>query len=166
MELRLPLISLFRSKGIHKMLLRSLRLHNHITGHFIAALTFAVFGCGSGEPWKTSHPVSGTVTYKGKPVKDAELAFFPLDERFPESVRPLAKTKESGEFVVGTYDRDDGAPAGQYKVTVVHHEIVVSKGGMGTKPNDLPKKYATKETTDLIIEVPSGGTQLPPFELK
>lgn len=63
MELRLPLISLFRSKGIHKMLFRFLRLHNHITGDFIAALTFAVFGCGSGEPWKISHPVSGTVTY-------------------------------------------------------------------------------------------------------
>ena len=37
---------------------------------------------------------------------------------------------------------------------------------MGTKPNDLPKKYASKETTDLIVEVKEGETKLPAFELK
>jgi len=124
-------------------------------------------GCGGGKPWESVHTVRGVVTHKGKPVKDAELAFFPAtEEGFPEAVRPWAKTNENGEFTVSTYNNGDGAPAGRYKVTVVHHEIVISKGAMGTKPNDLPKKYANKDTTDLTAIVERGETNLPEFELK
>lgn len=123
-------------------------------------------GCGSSNPWETAHPVNGSILYKGKPIKDAELVFFPLDEKFPESVRPWAKSKENGEFALSTYDREDGAPAGKYKVTVVHHEVVVKGPAIAAKPNDLPKKYAKKDTTDLIVEVPRGGTSLPVIELK
>lgn len=126
-----------------------------------------VGGCGGGKPWESVHTVRGVVTHKGKPVKDAELAFFPAtEEGFPEAVRPWAKTNENGEFTVSTYNNGDGAPAGRYKVTVVHHEIVISKGAMGTKPNDLPKKYANKDTTDLTAIVERGETNLPEFELK
>lgn len=129
------------------------------------SMTLFLCGCGGSKPWETVYPVKGVVTHKGKPVKDAELAFFPLDEKFPEAVRPLAKTTENGEFTVSTYNNGDGAPAGKYKVTVIHHEIVISGGGMGTKPNDLPKKYASKDTTNLIVEIDSKETTLSPLEL-
>lgn len=126
-----------------------------------------VCGCGKSKPWEKVVPVKGAVTHKGKPVKDAELAFFPVvEEGFPESVRPWAKTTENGEFSVSTYNNGDGAPTGRYKVTVTHHEIVISGGSMGSKPNDLPKKYASKDTTDLVIDVTAGETTLSPFELK
>jgi hypothetical protein len=125
-----------------------------------------VSGCGGGKSWETVYAAKGTVTLKGKPVKDAEIAFFPTDPEFPESVRPWAKTNENGEFVVSTYGRDDGAPAGTYRATVVRHEIVVSKGAMGTKPNDLPKKYASKETTDWTVEIGTQETVIPALELQ
>jgi hypothetical protein len=117
----------------------------------------SICGCGeAGKSWEKVYAVSGVVTHKGRPVKDAELTFFALDPDVPESVRPWAKSSENGEFTLSTYDRGDGAPAGKYKATVVHHQIVVSAGAMGTKPNDLPKKYANRE----------GETKLPTFELK
>ena len=130
-------------------------------------LVTSIYGCGEArKSWEKVFAVSGVVTHKGKPVKDAELTFFAVDANVPESVRPWAKSSENGEFTLSTYDRGDGAPAGKYKAVVVHHEIVVSAGAMGTKPNDLPKKYASKDTTDLIVEVKEAETKLPAFELK
>ncbi|HET6423886.1 MAG TPA: hypothetical protein VFG20_09400 [Planctomycetaceae bacterium] len=124
-----------------------------------------VCGCG-GKPWESVNVAKGVITHKGKPVKDAEIKLFPVDSEFPESVRPWAKSNENGEFALSTYDRDDGAPTGAYKVTVVHHEIVVKGESMMAKPNDLPKKYATKDTTDLTIEIGPGNTTIPPLDLK
>jgi hypothetical protein len=124
-------------------------------------------GCGGGsKPWETVHPAKGVVLKKGKPIKDAELLFFPQDELVPESVRPRARTTENGEFVVSTYGTGDGAPAGSYKVTVIHHEVVIQKETVATKPNDLPKKYASPETTDLTIEIAAGENELAPLDLK
>ncbi len=134
---------------------------------FFSLLSLSLFcGCGGSQPWENVYPVKGVVTHKGKPVKDAEIRFFPVDGKFPESVRPWAKSNENGEFVVSTYNRDDGAPAGAYKVTVVHHDIVVSGELMSAKPNDLPKKYATQTSTDLIVDVAQGATTLPSFDLQ
>lgn len=130
-------------------------------------LSLSLFcGCGQSQPWEKVYPAKGVVTHKGKAVKDAEIRFFPVDDKFPESVRPWAKSNEKGEFVVSTYNRDDGAPAGKYKVTLVHHEIVISGESMTTKPNDLPKKYAAKDTTELTVEIGRQDTTLPAFELK
>lgn len=125
-------------------------------------------GCGRArEPWETVYPASGEITFKGRPLKNVELSFHPLDDIVPETVRPWAKTSDSGEFVLSTYNQGDGAPSGRYKVTAVHHEIVVSKGGgMGVKPNNLPGKYASKDTTDWIIEIAEGETKIPRMELK
>ena len=135
-----------------------------LAGLLSVALTV---GCGGGkEPWETVYPAKGVVLKKGKPLKDAELLFFPQDALVPESVRPRARTTENGEFVVSTYGTGDGAPAGRYKVTVIHHEVVISKDSIGTKPNDLPKKYASAATTDLTVEITDGENQFSPFDLK
>lgn len=130
-------------------------------------LSLAFSGCGRAkQPWETAVPVKGKVLHKGKPVANAEISLFPEDESLPDSVRPRAKSDQNGEFVVWTYETGDGAPAGSYKVTVVHHEIAVSKDTLVTKPNDLPRKYATRDSTDLQVTIGKQPTELPPLELK
>jgi hypothetical protein len=129
-------------------------------------LSLAVSGCGSANPWETVYPATGKVTFKGKPVVDAEIALFPEDGSAPETVRPRAKTAGDGAFAVWTYERGDGAPAGRYKATIVHHEVVVSNGAMGVKPNSLPRKYASPTTTDLFVEIAQGETDIPTIELR
>ncbi|XZE42913.1 hypothetical protein SH467x_002453 [Pirellulaceae bacterium SH467] len=104
-------------------------------------------------PWEKTYPVSGVVQYKGKPVPGAELAFFPVDASFPDEVRPKAKSNPAGSFDIWTYVQSDGIPAGKYRVTVVQHEVSVSKGTIVAKPNALPSKYATLDKTDLQIEI-------------
>ncbi len=129
----------------------------------IATLT----GCIKGkEPWEITHPVTGTITFKGRPIKDAELSFYPEDKSFPESVRPKAKSIEGGKFEVWTYVQGDGAPAGNYKVTVVHNEVTVSKDTIVAKPNDLPEKLSKLDTTDLQVQIVAGKNEIPAIEIK
>lgn len=136
---------------------------------FLSGLLIAISsgGCGKQKkPWDKAYPAKGSLTFQGKPVADAEIALFPEDTAFPETVRPKAKTNENGEFVVWTYQAGDGAPAGKYKATVVHHRVDVVNDVVVTRPNDLPPKYSRLQTTDLVVEVSQGTTELPPFELK
>ena len=68
------------------------------------------------------------MTYKGKPVPDALVAFHPAGAAPAASKpgdgppagppRPTGKTDAEGKFKLHTYVGDDGAPAGDYQVTV------------------------------------------------
>lgn len=134
----------------------------------LSAFSLSAFsGCGPGRPvWERTQPISGTITYKGKPIGDAELNFFPEEKEFPETVRPKAKSTVDGKFTVWTYQQGDGAPVGSYKVTVIHNEVTVSKGTIVAKPNDLPPKYARLDSTDIILRIEPGQKELPPIDLK
>ena len=126
-------------------------------------LTAILAGCSKPSSWEATHPVTGTVTFRGKPVSDVELSFFPTDPNAPDTVRPKAKSTEDGKFIAWTYTRGDGVPAGSYKVTAVHHAIGVSRDTLVAKPNDLPAKYSKLETTDLQFEIKEGHNEIPPI---
>jgi hypothetical protein len=132
-----------------------------------AASLLLFAGCFSrAKPWEITHPASGTVELKGKPIENAELTLFPADAGVPESVRPRAKSTTGGKFVLGTYSQTDGAPVGKYKVTVVRNDVSISKDTIVAKPNDLPAKYASVSTTDIIVEIVAGNNELPTIALK
>lgn len=129
--------------------------------------TIVITGCGKApSPWEIAHPIKGKVLFKGKPVANADISLFPLDESVPDSVRPRAKSGEDGTFVVWTYAEGDGAPAGSYKMTIVRNEVAISKGAVVAKPNDLPKRYSQLATTDLLVEVVPGQVEIEAIELK
>ena len=88
----------------------------------------ALAGCGGdGLGYRhVVHPASGKVTWKGRPVKGAIVRFNPVDpgtvrippgEEGPE-VGLAAQTGDDGSFVMSAYYSGDGAPAGDYVVTV------------------------------------------------
>ncbi len=132
-----------------------------------AAMLPMISGCSGGKAaWEKTHPVSGIITYKGKPIVDAELSFFPEDKTFPDTVRPKAKSAEGGKFTVWTYAQGDGAPEGSYKVTVIHNEVAVSKDTIVAKPNDLPAKYSRLDATDIVVKIVAGQNEIPTIELK
>lgn len=126
-----------------------------------------VGGCSKPtSPWDITHPTTGQVTFKGAPIADAELSFFPEDKSFPESVRPKAKSSADGKFIAWTYVQGDGVPVGSYKVTVVHNAVSISKGTIVANPNDLPVKYSRLDTTDLKVQVAVGKNEIPSIDLK
>jgi hypothetical protein len=64
---------------------------------------------------------------------------------------------------VSTYRAEDGAPAGQYDVTIVW----LPKGYNGPleKSNKLPGRYSQPATSGLKVEVKASDNVLPTFNL-
>ena len=117
------------------------------------------------EPWEKVVPVTGVVKYQGKAVAGAVVTLIPQNSKFPKSVRPTAITEDDGTFEVGTYSQADGAPAGTYKVLIVHFTVVGDADNPIPGPNDLPEKYSKIEETDIKVTIDDEETELKPFEL-
>ena len=123
-------------------------------------------GCGDGRP--SLVPVSGKVTLNGAPVDGALVGFEP--DGIDGYSRPsIATTDSSGNFVVGTYDKADGMPAGKYKVSVLKKDVIgklpENFNSEDTAANvqpvryqwTVPRKYATSIDSGLTVEVTSSG---------
>ncbi len=70
--------------------------------------------------------------------------------------------QEDGTFAVGTYGKDDGAPAGEYRVTVQCFNKV---RGQDMPANVLPARYAAPDTSGLTVRIQEGDNQLSPIQL-
>ena len=117
-------------------------------------------GCTRQAPTLEVHPVSGQVTYNGKPAAGAHVAFHPKlrDVAHPT---PSAKVDPQGNFSLTTYRSEDGAPAGEYSVTVELRPVVTKGGEIELGPNVLPPQYSSPKTTKLVARVAAGPNSVP-----
>jgi len=130
-------------------------------------LSTMLAGCGQAkQPWEKVYPASGVVKFQGQPVAGAVVTLIPEDREFPNTVRPTAITDEDGAFEIGTYSSADGAPAGSYKVLVLHYPVIGTAENPYAGPNDLPAQYAKAETTTLKVTIEEEETEIPPLELQ
>lgn len=120
--------------------------------------------CGTKRAHKPLYPVRGQVLYEGRPANRALVVLHPLSDPSPETGRPRGQVGEDGSFTLSTYGTKDGAPAGDYRVTV---ELWLSSGKGDEGPTSrLPAKYAKPEKSGLTATVDAGPTELKPFQLK
>jgi hypothetical protein len=127
-------------------------------------------GCGSGGP--TTHSVSGRITYKDKPVADAQIGFVPSDNT--SDVKPArGQTDADGRYTLSTYlgpgDEAGGAMAGTYKVTVTKslpQDKVVTYEEMQNFKSEVPVHYSQTNTTPLTASVTAGGANAFDFVLE
>ncbi|HVJ68592.1 MAG TPA: hypothetical protein VM510_11430 [Caulifigura sp.] len=127
-------------------------------------------GCGSGSDGPAAArtvTAKGSLTSGGTPLAHYRVTFV------PESNLPAAATTdENGKFTLGTNSPGDGAVAGRHKVAVVY----VGPPDAPTPDMDnykplkppvaIPKKEQSAETTDLIVEIPAGGSEDLKIEIK
>lgn len=132
---------------------------------FVCVLASSLLsGCGGGSGVAT-YPVKGTVKYKGEPVTDAAVTFF------PSQGRPAAgMTDSQGTFQLSTFSSKDGAPAGTYKVSVTESVTEIPPmPGTGPepppKPPRFPGRYTDPEQSNLSAEVKSGAENNFTFDL-
>src|SRR5687767_9315615 len=88
----------------------------------LAGLTLLVtVGCDSDEDRVKVFPVTGKILVRGQPAEGAEVAFYPTSPELqgPKMPGPVGTTDANGQFRLRSYAPDDGAPAGDYMVTVV-----------------------------------------------
>ena len=141
----------------------------HITS--LAIVPFLVVltaGCGRSDR-RPVYPSQGRVFYDGKPIPHALVVLHPLNSAEKEALRPHAKVGDDGQFVLGTYEPGDGAPAGEYAVTV---EWWLSAAKAGTREGDgpppanrLPARYSQPATSGLRVHIQPGDNQLPVLKL-
>lgn len=135
-------------------------------------LALAVAGCG-GDGKLPRAPVTGRVTYKGKPVSGAAISFIPETAGWRAAV---GKTDADGRYLLGTYDPDDGAPVGRCKVSLsLRGPGKRLKPGMGAAAAEelmeqgdplIPQRYFDPEKSGLAFTVEKGKENVFDIELK
>ena len=125
--------------------------------------------CGCSDGKLKTYPVSGQVLYNGQPLKKVDLAFHAVDPKNDIGYPPHATTDDEGKFVLAGYMKDDGAPAGEYKVAIafIPEPNVADEGSDQSKRMmfQLPEKYLKKET-GIAVTVKPGVNTLEPFKLE
>jgi hypothetical protein len=109
-------------------------------------------GCG-GEDVPETAKVSGVVLYKGQPVAGAEVNFHPK-----EGHPATGRTGPDGQFVLTTYDAEDGAVPGTHTVTVqlFPEEALPGMEAESSGAAAIPEKYADPGSSPLTQEVKAG----------
>ena len=141
-----------------------------------------VAGCGGGTsaPPAPVFPVSGVVTYKGKPLSGADITF--TSDTANRSA--FGRTDDEGRYRLTTFSSNDGAVEGKQSVIIAKYAATAPAvpepaveseeyipPGYGpeekkeeTKP-EIPEKYGSPETSGLIAVVNAPGPNEINFEL-
>ncbi len=121
------------------------------------------------RPKLTVHPVSGTVLCAGKPAQRAEVTLrplAPLNEPTGRSVVPVGIVQPDGSFRIGTYTDDDGAPAGEYAITIVWPLVTVEGGEENIGADQLRGAYRDPTKPVAKITVAAGENKIPPIQVR
>ncbi|MEQ1829496.1 MAG: hypothetical protein ABL921_26265 [Pirellula sp.] len=135
----------------------------------LGGLSWLFVGCGSSGPEKA--PVSGVVTFQGRPVKHALVTFFP--QNIAEAKMAFAQTDDEGRFKsLRSEAPGDGAAVGKHMVTVTESwplgaEIPTTVDGMQKPPPRGPwaDRYRDSSGSPLTVQVESKPDNHFEFEL-
>ena len=126
-------------------------------------LTLGFVGCGGdGRPKPTA--VEAVATFKGKPATGALVVLHPTDPAREKVIggKPFGKVKEDGTIAITTYEQGDGAPEGDYGVTVQWIEeagpgkfSLSSEGGVGN--DKLGGRYSDPRAPKIKFTVTKNG---------
>ncbi len=115
------------------------------------ALLVLPVGCRR-QPTEPVHPVHGTATYRGVPMWNARISFVPTGDLKARRVA-AGVVDEQGNFQLTTYKHCDGAPAGEYVVTIYWPGPDSQREDEGTPPDLLGGAYAARDTSPLRATV-------------
>jgi len=127
------------------------------------ALCPLCLGCG-GEDWQAeTWPARGSITINGEPPVGAYVQLHPTGEATDvRDSRPWALVKEDGTFTLTTYEAGDGAPAGEYAVTV-RWSPDVNSPSMADRLNNA---YSNPDQSEWKVSIVEGENVLPPIVIE
>lgn len=142
-----------------------MRTHSLILAAAFACLLIISAGCGSGDRVQT-YPVDGSVFVDGKPAAGARLIFHPQQE--DPTVIPTAKVTADGSYQATTYDVFDGAPPGNYEVTLTWPTPKPPGAAVDEPegPDRLNGRYAKAKDSPWKITVRAGNNTLQPIRIQ
>lgn len=150
-----------------------IRLRNQCVLGLLLGASLLLAGCGRSGP--TPVPVQGNITREGQPLKGAAVMFLPAAGGRPAT----GVTDDAGVFHLQTFQPNDGAIPGEYRVSVAFADQVSSEGvkadngvvlsgssGPATGPKSTGyEKYARPDESGLTATVTSPNQSFT-FDLK
>ena len=130
----------------------SLHVHCCLT----AALLLA--GCRESTDRIQTFPARGQVLWEGQPLAGALVVLHPQSTSAPAPLPARAETDAQGNFILGTYDSEDGVPAGDYVITVHWHQL--AQGG-GLEPVRVEHHTVAVEDPELVTAETGCGHRIP-----
>lgn len=136
-----------------------------LSGLMLLSCLVSLSGCGGGggavEGRSKVYPVEGKVMYLDQPVEGATVMFHSVTE----NVAARGLTDAQGNFRLQTYTTNDGAVAGQHKVTVKKTELKTVPNpedeNLGPISSEeiwhTPKPYALPDTSPITETVQESG---------
>lgn len=118
-------------------------------------------------------PVTGKVTYDGKPVPEGTVTFYPVGGGRPSS----GQLQSDGTYVLASTKPGDGALVGKCKVAIESRKVtnaapaptsfadeLASEDAPPPPPSNIdwlvPEKYSSAESSGLTATVQSGSNQI------
>ncbi len=140
-----------------------------VRGAVVLAL-LSLTSCGDGRNFPKAYAVKGKVLINGQPAPDCQVQLHRTStDDLSMPVTPQAVTDKNGQFRITSYHLNDGAPEGEYVVTIERRE----RSGLMKQDFDGPDELAgaygkiekTKSLKGFVIQVGRQPLELPPFEL-
>jgi hypothetical protein len=130
----------------------------------LSALAMTLAGCG-GTASRPQYQVRGKVVTKdGKPAVGALVVLHPVNRPDADRFPPRATAGKDGVFVVGGRLAGDGAPEGDYDVTLIWPEAQDPRNpSEDTPPDRLKKRYDDVKHAKWHVHVKAGDNALEPF---
>lgn len=142
----------------------------------VAPIALAIFamivpsGCVKTEARVPLYPAHGTVRVGSMPAQGVSVTLYPASGQQPvaSTLRPHAITNEQGAFVLGTYVAADGAPQGDWIVTLLwpddrlppaQQEELLTNGD--ALPDRLQGRFAAPSTSSFRVTIAPADNQLP-----
>jgi hypothetical protein len=129
----------------------------------VIAIAFgAMQGCSGGsEDRPELFPVKGAAKYNGQSMTGGCVSLVPVTHDSRVKIPPFGLVDEDGVFQITTYETGDGAPAGDYSVTVSWSDDDVDS------PSDLFKgRYRNPKKPVAKFTVKEGANEIPLIDLK
>ena len=131
-------------------------------------------GCGEQSLQSAAlptHPTTGQLTINGVPVKGAIVRLFPVAPAAEGSspIVPTGTVREDGTFELTSYVTGDGAPQGDYLITLEWPDpsLVSSRDAMpGDAPDRLKHRFFNPERSKLKAHIAAGENRLEPIVLE
>jgi hypothetical protein len=131
-------------------------------------------GCGNSRDLLPLNPVIGQVRSDSGPLEGASVVFYPVGGgELLQDLRPRGTTNVDGQFQLQTYLPGDGAPVGEFKVTIEWHGKPVPEDSAderhdadNLRPNLLLATLAAPESTPINARISNGENVLEPFQVE
>lgn len=128
-------------------------------------------GCGAKHDNRIEvHPVSGKLLVAGKPAANAQVILYPAEAagKLDQSrVRPHATVEADGSYHLTTFVTRDGAPVGDFALTVIWPgPPVKSQVDDEPGPDRLQQRYSDPKKPAASVHIGTETTELATIDLQ